>query len=562
MCGIFGFVGKMNTLEILNRLESLEYRGYDSCGVAYISNDSISISKSVGNVSSLRFNVDVCNCQMAIGHTRWATHGKVSVLNAHPHTTSNNRFIITHNGMIDNYKEIINDYNIKLSSNTDSEVIAHLLDNLTANNETLEAVDRLRYILKGSYAIVFIDMQNKNRLYFLKKASPLLIAKTDHNVMIASDQLAFDYKANVTILNENDYGFIELNEINILPKDSNRISFVKENSISQIKKSDHFLYDEIIHQKNMVLNISKAYENIDISSFENLIVNCDEIVFVGAGSSCFACAILASLFEKKLNKRSLFIVASEFSSFNMFNNSVYILLSQSGETADLCNALNIIKQNNLPIISLCNNNYSTLAYNSDYVFPLLAGAEISVASTKAFTAMLYVGRILLDKNECFISSKLSYEINCILNMSERIYDLAKRVISKKCIFYIGKGIDYFICQEAALKIREISYLNSYAFQSGELKHGSIALVDTNTIAIAISTNDSELDNIKNNLEEINSRGGEVVLISNSDENASYYLPYDRISIVVFVQLLAYYSALLLNRNIDQPRNLAKSVTVL
>jgi len=562
MCGIFGFLGKMNTLEILNKLECLEYRGYDSCGIAYVENDELFIDKEVGNVSNLKKNIENKECMLAICHTRWATHGSVSLLNAHPHTSMNKRFVICHNGMIDNYKEIKNEYNINTISDTDSEVIVHLLDYLSKSYDTLSSISIIRKIIKGSYAIVIIDRNELNRLYFLKNKSPMLIAKDSNNIMISSDQIAFDYNMEVIVLCDNDYGYIENKELYVFPNDINRNSFVKNNTTKQIERDKHYLYEEILYQKDMVIKIGDYYKEIDLFIFNRFLNECDEIVFVGAGSSFYACAILANYYEVKLKKRCLFVVASELANFNILKNSLFILLSQSVETADLCNALDIIKNSNSRVVTLCNNVYSTLAFNSDYVFPLLAQEEISVASTKAFTAMIYVGRILIDNTFCNNKLILSKGIAEVIKIKDRIYELAKKIVSKKCIFYIGKGMDYHICQEAALKIREVSYLHSYAFLAGELKHGSIALVDEDAIAIAISTDKKDFVSINNSIEEIKSRKAEVFLLSTIDSNADFYFPYDMISAIIFVQLLAYYSALLLNRSIDQPRNLAKSVTVL
>ncbi|MBQ3253052.1 MAG: glutamine--fructose-6-phosphate transaminase (isomerizing) [Acholeplasmatales bacterium] len=565
MCGIYGIVGSTNTNEFLTQLEGLEYRGYDSCGIAYLKNNDIILKKSIGNVNSLKGKIEDSNTALAIGHTRWATHGIVNEVNAHPHTTLKNRFYVVHNGMIDNYNELIKKYNINCISNTDTEIIPHLLDIFIKENNILESIKIIRNLIKGSYAIVILDSKETNRLYYLKNKSPLLLAINHNNVFLSSDQIAFLHDTNVTILNDLDYGYIEANSYQIYNEVDNERwnTFYKNDKTLVSKQNNHYMLDEILYQGNMIKEISNNYSFIDTNVFNSILKEKEELVFVGAGSAYYAAYYLSMLYEKTLNKRCHAIIASELLSFNIINkNIVFIFLSQSGETADLCIALNYLKKHNYTIISLCNNVNSTIGYNSNYIYPLFAKKEISVASTKAFTAMLYVGKLLLDNNILVKSKELIEDINAVFQMKNIIYELSEELIKYDCIFYIGKDKDYPLALEGALKLREVSYIHSFAFPSGELKHGSIALIDNNSMAIGIVTDNKHYSFVKNNLQEIKSRGGKTILLSNCNLDADYYLNGDEICICIFLQMLAYYSALLLNRNIDQPRNLAKSVTVL
>lgn len=566
MCGIYGIVGKTNTLEVLQSLERLEYRGYDSCGLAYIYNDKSFLYKTIGNTSKLKENIEFRETFCAIGHTRWATHGSVTPINAHPHTSMNNRFFVVHNGVIDNYKDFIEKYKFNFSSQTDSEVIVHLLDMYTKKMTTLEAIKKILVELSGSFAVVILDKNEKNKLYFMKNKSPLLIALDSKKIVLASDQCVFDNKMNVTILNDNNYGYIynESYQIYSLNKNERWNTFYKENS-SKIKKiNDYYMLDEMYYEPLMIEDISNQYKNIENVDFLNLLHEAKEICFVGAGSSYYASCILKEYYENYFQKRCFSIVASELKYFRLLNKDiVFIFLSQSGETADLCEGLTYLKQNKYKIVSFCNNVNSSLGYNSDIIFPLFAKNEISVASTKALTAMIYVGRLLLDKESfCNRANILALELKSVFARWEEIQKISNRIANSNTIFYLGKSIDYYIALEGALKLREISYLSAFAFQSGELKHGSIALIDKKSVCIGILT-DSTLKNfIKSNLEEVKSRGAETFLISNCDKEADFYIEGDILSIILCFQIIAYQTAVILNKNIDQPRNLAKSVTVL
>ena len=565
MCGIYGVVGSTDINEVLTKLQRLEYRGYDSCGIAYMNDNICYLAKSVGNTALLRKEVINSKVQMAIGHTRWATHGLVNKTNAHPHVSSKNRFYVVHNGVIDNYLYLKNKYGFTMASTTDSEIVVHLLDYYINRFTIIEALKLIMIELEGSFAIVIMDNEDKNNLFFLKNKSPLLLGVSNNKVSLASDQLAFDNNANIIILNDNNYGLITNNSYQIFSLGNNERwnSYYKNDDIRDLCINDSYMLNEILYQPRMILNIANNYKKIDTLSFIDLLNGYDEIIFVGAGSSYYASRILRDFYESKLNKRCYSVIASELKNFNIINkNVIFIFLSQSGETADLCDCLYYLKDKGYKIVSLCNNINSQLGFNSDLVFPLFANAEIAVASTKALLAMIYVGKLLIDSSYLDNSSLISNQIQNVINKWDLIHNYSKDVSKAKAVFYLGKSNDYNISLEGALKLREISYIHSFAFQSGELKHGSIALIDNEVMCIGVLSNPSLCSYIKNNLEEVRSRGAKTILISNCDSNSDIFIDGDELNIVVCLQIIAYQTAKLLNRNIDQPRNLAKSVTVL
>ncbi len=563
MCGIYGIVGESSTQKMIRKLKSLEYRGYDSCGIAYWQNQEVFVKKAVGNTGCLENKVKDEPIFLGIGHTRWATHGAVTETNAHPHTSSAQRFFIVHNGVIENYRKLKEAYGISCLSETDSEVVVHLLDHLIRNHSMLDAMKQLTALLKGNYAIVILDKEFPTRLYFMKNKSPLLIGDSENGLEISSDQNSFGKNTWVTLLNDLDYGYIEKRQIFYFSSGKKREQFFKTQENIVLKKNNHFMLDEILYQKQMMTQIAERYRKLSVTEIEKLFADCEEIVFVGAGSSYYAGRYLKAVYENKLRKRCFAITASEIESFLILNpKTVFLFLSQSGETADLLKAMDYLKQRKHPVIALCNNVHSSVCYQSDYIFPLCAGPEIAVASTKAFMAMLYVGEILVDKT-VQISRAPIYEkaIQNALNQEETIRQIAKEISRYKKVFFLAKEENYFIALEGALKLREVSYLPAFAFYSGELKHGSIALIDEETYCLGLLTRKDDERYIQSNLEEIRSRRGKTLLVSTCSDQADILLSDSVYGLIVFLQLLAYHTALVLHRNIDQPRNLAKSVTV-
>lgn len=564
MCGIYGILGSVRTEEIIEKLKKLEYRGYDSCGIAYIYKNRAIINKVVGASKNLVGVVDSRIVDNAIGHTRWATHGRVTPLNAHPHSTYNKRYILVHNGVIENYQELIHQFALSMATETDTEVLVHLLDIFSTKLSTLDCIKKVMSLIEGNYAVVFIDKKNPKRLYFMKNKSPLLIAKTDKLIEISSDQNAFESYSNVTILNDFDYGYLEKDDIHIISQMNVMHDTFFRTPDQQVEKvSDYYMYDEIKYQGTMIKRIVSQYPQIQTKDFFSRLCEAEEIVFIGAGSSYYAACYLAPLYEKRLKKRCFCLIASEVENFMFLSDkTVCIFLSQSGETADLIKAMNDVKQRKYFVIAMCNHLHSTLCYQSDMVFPLLAGPEIAVASTKAFTAMLVVGELLINKEEKLKSfERIGDDFDRIISNLLPIKDLAKNISGFEKVFFLARGQCHPLALEAALKLREISYKSSFAFYSGELKHGSIALIDDKTIIIGFLSRFEDERFIISNLEETKSRGGTTILVSTYFEKSDFLLPQGELSMVFFLQFLAFYTALELKQNIDQPRNLAKSVTV-
>lgn len=389
----------------------------------------------------------------------------------------------------------------------------------------------------------------------MKKDSPLLLGVGNDHIIISSDQIAFEQNMNVTILNDYNYGIItDLNyQIFSIKKNEKWNTFFKSNESKTQKKTKYYMLDEILEQPKTIETIAREYKSISIDMISKELDKAEEIVFLGAGSSFYAASILAIFYEKKLSKRCFSIVASEIDNFNILNKStVFIFLSQSGETADLCYCLKLIKSKGFKIISLCNIVNSTLGYNSDIVYPLLANEEISVAYTKVFTAMIYTGQILLEKEKyLLLAPKITLDINNCLSKFKKLNSLVSSICLANNVFFIGKGIDYILALEASLKLKEVAYVNSYGFQSGELKHGSIALIDSRSVCISIISNEEEYSNVNNNLEEVKSRG--AVTFEIYEDNIYKIIPK--------LQMIAFLTAKKLSRNVEQPKNLAKSVTV-
>lgn len=563
MCGIYGYIGNTTINNFVDKLSLLEYRGYDSCGIAYNYNNHIILIRTKGNTNNLKRIINNNTIQIGIGHTRWATHGKISPINAHPHTSRNNRFYCVHNGVIENYQELKDKYNIQTISESDSAIIPVILDFLI---NKYSIIDSLKILIKefvGTYAIAIIDRYNPEALYFIKNKSPLLISKSDNNISISSDQISFNDGEKIIVLNDLDYGSISKKEIiiNNYLSDNERVTFIKNESQLCKRNEAYYMLDEIYFEKKLPSIISEKYKRIHLDEYKMTITTSKELVFIGSGSSYYAASILAYEYEKKLNKRCFSLIASEVKNFNISNNSMFITLSQSGETMDLCDAIDYLKSKNQRIISICNIVHSTIGFKSDCVYPLSVGREISVASTKAFMAMLYVGRGLLDNSYFDNSIYISHSIKNALLLEPKIIDISKRISSSNFIFYVGSGIDYLYSLEASLKLREISYLHSLSIQTGELKHGSLALVDFNTYCIGILSSLDSKARLESSLSEVSSRGGKTIIISNVYNKADLFYEGDSLGLIVIIQLIAFHTARLLNRTIDQPRNLAKSVTV-
>lgn len=599
MCGIVGFIGEQDAKEILLKgLEKLEYRGYDSAGIAVQAENGVVVYKEKGRIAKLREIVDESvAASVGIGHTRWATHGVPSKVNAHPHQSTSKRFTLVHNGVIENYELVKKEYlqDVTFVSETDTEVIVQLMEQQVSTGLSVEEAFRNTLsLLHGSYAIGLLDAENPNMIYVAKNKSPLLVGVGDNFNVVASDAMA--------MLQVTDQ-FIELmdKEIVIVTKESitiknlqgekiERAPYTAELDASDIEKGTypHFMLKEIDEQPLVIRNIIQKYqdENGEIEldqDIRNAILDSDRIYIIACGTSYHA-GLVGKQFIEKFAKMPVEVhVASEFS-YNMpllTERPFFIYISQSGETADSRAVLVQTNEMGHKALTITNVPGSTLSREADYTLPLYAGPEIAVASTKAYTAQLAVLSILAAdiakaKGEV-LDFDLTYELGLIANAMVELCDqkeemdaLAKQFLAttRNC-FFIGRSVDFFVGLEGALKLKEISYIQAEGFAGGELKHGTIALIENGTPVIALATQEHVNLGIRGNVKEVVARGANPCIISMKGlemEGDSFVLPavHEALAPLVAViplQLISYYAALHRECDVDKPRNLAKSVTV-
>ena len=588
MCGIVGYAGKTNVIKnIMTGLKSLEYRGYDSSGIAYLDkNNNIKIYKKVGQIKNLDQILNYEDeASLGISHTRWATHGGVTDTNAHPHNQG--KITLVHNGIIENYEELKKElekegYNFK--SSTDSEVAAALIDKLyKENKDMLKTLVILKDKLKGSYAFNIINSDIPNKIYGIRKDVPLIVGVSDHGNMFASDIPAILHVTNkYIVLNNNE--IVELEQDNIKYYNSEGKEITKEvkeyaGTIDSISKNgyDHFMLKEINEESEVVKNILNLYtKNNKIKDIYN-IKKYKNIDIVACGSASFAGQIGKYYIEKYANIKTEVYYASEYRYQKNFftKDTLVILISQSGETADTLAALKLAKENGINTLAIVNRRDSSIAREADSVIYTEAGIEVAVATTKAYLAQVLILLLLAfkDNNK---ETKLLEDLKLLHNLITKYineYDysnIANILKDKEHIFYLGRGIDYYLSMEGSLKLKEISYIHSEAFQAGELKHGSISLIDKDFGVVSVVTDKTISDKTISNLKEVSARGAKIITITNIKDNnfADYTIlveDYDEILnpllVIVPMQMLAYNVAKLRDCDIDKPRNLAKSVTV-
>jgi glutamine-fructose-6-phosphate transaminase (isomerizing) len=588
MCGIVGYAGKTNVIKnIMTGLKSLEYRGYDSSGIAYLDkNNNIKIYKKVGQIKNLDQILNYEDeASLGISHTRWATHGGVTDTNAHPHNQG--KITLVHNGIIENYEELKRQlekegYNFK--SSTDSEVAAALIDKLyKENKDMLKTLVILKDKLKGSYAFNIINSDIPNKIYGIRKDVPLIVGVSDHGNMFASDIPAILHVTNkYIVLNNNE--IVELEQDNVKYYNSEGKEITKEvkeyaGTIDSISKNgyEHFMLKEINEESEVVKNILNLYtKNNKIKDIYN-IKKYKNIDIVACGSASFAGQIGKYYIEKYANIKTDVYYASEYRYQKNFftKDTLVILISQSGETADTLAALKLAKENGINTLAIVNRRDSSIAREADSVIYTEAGIEVAVATTKAYLAQVLILLLLAfkDNNK---ETKLLEDLKLLPNLITKYineYDysnIANILKDKEHIFYLGRGIDYYLSMEGSLKLKEISYIHSEAFQAGELKHGSISLIDKDFGVVSVVTDKTISDKTISNLKEVSARGAKIITITNIKDNnfADYTIlveDYDEILnpllVIVPMQMLAYNVAKLRDCDIDKPRNLAKSVTV-
>lgn len=604
MCGIIGYTGDNYAQNILlEGLSQLEYRGYDSAGIALLTKDNqISVSKCIGKVESL---IHLCennelNSTCGIGHTRWATHGGVTTTNAHPHVSG--RVSLIHNGIIENYYELIHKYNLseKLISETDTEVVAALLDTLYSG-DPISAIKKMVGELKGSFAFCIMFADKPDFIYSIRNVSPLVATSCDSGSYIASDLTALiPYSKQYFIIPEYHIITLSKSEITVQDLDGNLIKpemLTVNWDIEGAKKNGypHFMLKEIYEQPVAIHNtIAPRIKNL-LPDFtednipDDLFLGCNKISIIACGTAMHAGMVARTMIEPLLKIPVTVSIASEFRYEEPLidENTLVITISQSGETIDTLEALRLAKKCKGRTLSIVNVKGSSISRESDYVLYTHAGPEIAVASTKAYTvqlaALYLVGckMALVNKkyseNEAnqFIRNlnQVTQNIKQMLENTELIQSVAKRLVDSQDAFFIGRGLDYTLSLEGALKLKEISYIHAEAYAAGELKHGTIALISEDVPVFALATQQKVYSKVISNIREVKARGAYVVLLS-CDENildssiCNLHIPLPKaddlftvFESAVVLQLIAYYTSDAKGLDVDKPRNLAKSVTV-
>jgi len=610
MCGVVGYIGKNDAVPVLiNGLSKLEYRGYDSAGVAVYDPEQVKINicKTKGRIQNLqdKLYMSPLKGKAGIGHTRWATHGVPSDRNAHPHFSDDSKIAVVHNGIIENYmslKEELEENGYKFASETDTETVAHLIDYYYKSGmDILDAVFKVLERIEGSYALGILCTDFPDRIIATRKDSPLVVGLGEGENFIASDMPAIlNYTRNVYLIDDNQVVVLTADSVKILDLDKNEVKkdiFKVDWDIEAAEKSgyDHFMLKEIHEQPKVVrdnLNSRLKDGGIQLDGIKlgkKELRDINRIYIVACGTAYYAGLVGKYLIERVVRIPVNSEVASEFRYKDPLidDKTLMIVVSQSGETADTIAAMRLAKEKGARTLGIVNAVGSSIARESDDVLYTLAGPEIAVASTKAFTAQvvsmylitchiaLELGKMSQDE---FIKIKDCMEelpslVNSILTKEPALKRFMHKYIGSKNVFYIGRGLDYIVSQEGSLKLKEIAYLHSEPYAAGELKHGPIALIEESTLVIGIVTQEELFDKTVSNIRECKARGAKVLAIA-MDGNTEiskyaddvFYIPRTHWMLTPLLanipqQLFAYYMALGLGNDVDKPRNLAKSVTV-
>lgn len=611
MCGIVGYIGNQKATPILlNGLSALEYRGYDSAGIAVLEKNNICILKDKGRVKNL-YNIDGINelsANIGIAHTRWATHGKPSKENAHPHSDNSNTFAVVHNGIIENFavlKEFLINKGYTFYSETDTEIIPNLIhyyyyNNIEDDDKFLRAVKSACDDLKGSYSIEVLSKLHPDKLIVIRKDSPLVIGTSESENFVASDIPAvLSYTRKFYLLNDNEYAVIYKDKVefydNSLSKINKGIKTIDWDANAAEKDGfDDYMLKEIFEQPNSIREtIGSRFKLGENCSFDDLTLSKDylnslnKIYIIGCGTAMYAGLVGKDIIEKLCKIPVEVEIASEFRYRDPIidNKTLCIYISQSGETADTIAALKLAKSKGAKTLSISNVIGSSITREADYTIYTHAGPEIAVASTKAYTSQVVLIAILAIHFAEILESAdkeviehlksdildLPAKITALLNNTEEIQEFAKKIYTQKDIFFLGRGVDYHVALEGSLKLKEISYIHSEAYAVGELKHGPIALIENGITVVGIMTIPNLVEKCVSNMQEVISRGANTLIITNQNlpnSNFNYVINIPEtnplispILSVIPMQLLAYYISKNKGLDVDKPRNLAKSVTV-
>lgn len=582
MCGIVGYIGFREPKDVLiEGLKTLEYRGYDSAGIALKNDTSVQIIKEVGRIASLEEKVNkgkLINSHIGIAHTRWATHGGVTEVNAHPHTIG--RVTLVHNGIIENameLKEKLSSEGVTFNTETDTEVLTALID-YYYDNDPVAAIEKAIKDVRGSYALAIV-FKDQDKLFAVRKDLPLIVGYGKDEYFVASDISAIiNYTNRYSLLDENEIVVLDFDGIKIV-KDGKEIKkeiLVTELTAESKEKCgyEHYMLKEIMEEPIVLEKTLKPFiENFD-SVFD--ISDYEEIHIVACGSAMYAGMIGKSLIEENANIRVLCEVASEYRYKKVLydRKTLVIVISQSGETADTIAAMRKAKENGALTLAIVNVKGSTIARESDRQIFIEAGPEIAVATTKAYILQVAIMALLAcraagKKDIVNELKKLPRLLKEVIDRRDIYLEIAKKISNREDIFFIGRKIDYAISLEGSLKLKEVSYIHSEAYQAGELKHGTISLIDKGTPVFAIVTEDDIKEKTISNICEVKARGAMIIVVSNEDGfECDYLIKVPRVSeflqpilVVPCLQLIAYEVAKIRGCDIDKPKNLAKSVTV-
>jgi glucosamine--fructose-6-phosphate aminotransferase (isomerizing) len=609
MCGIVGYIGDQNCVPILiNGLKRLEYRGYDSAGIGIIVNGESGLVKNKGKVSILEDKVSQMNLEapLGIGHTRWATHGVPNEVNAHPHTNGNKSLFLIHNGIIENYRTIKNELikqGYEFSSDTDTEVLVHLIDSfINKGNDLCKAVQLALNEVIGTYGIAVIYKDEPDKVVVARKGSPLVVGLGENENFIASDVSALlAHTKQIVYLDDGELAVVSRDGYTVktiadkeIEKEVHEISMTLE----EIDKGGypHFMLKEIMEQPDSVFNSMRGRLLLDegdaklggLADVTDRLINSERIIISACGTSWHAGLVAEYMLENIARIPTEVEYASEFRYRNpvISSNDTVIVISQSGETADTLAALREAKYRGALVLGVCNVVGSTIARESEAGVYIHAGPEIGVASTKAFTSQLVVMALItllvarrkgltVDEGKIIVNALrgLPEQISHILNLNDSIEQLANEFKDANNFLYLGRGYNFPVALEGALKLKEISYIHAEGYPAAEMKHGPIALIDENLPVVFIATKESTYEKVVSNIEEVRARGGRLIAIAseNDDEidglvNHTIKIP-DTVEMLrpiltsIPLQLLAYHIAVKKELNVDQPRNLAKSVTV-
>ncbi len=599
MCGIVGYIGENDAKEILLKgLEKLEYRGYDSAGIAVLNEDGVMVFKEKGRIADLREAVDGdVSASLGIGHTRWATHGVPNQENAHPHQSTTKRFTLVHNGVIENYHLLKKAYlaDVPMASDTDTEVIVQLIERFSKDGlSTVDALRKTLHLIHGSYAIALIDNEDENTIYVAKNKSPLLVGVGEGFNVVASDAMAMlQVTEHYVELHDQEIVIVRQESVEIQTLDGKKVErapYKAELDMSDIEKGTypHYMLKEIDEQPTVLRKIIQAYQNkqdeltID-SAILDALKDADRLYIIAAGTSYHAGLIGKEYFEKIAGIPVEVHISSEFG-YNMpllSEKPLFMFITQSGETADSRQVLVKIKEKGYPTLTVTNVPGSTLSREADHTLLLHAGPEIAVASTKAYVAQVAVLMVTASVFAKSQGKELDFDVvqelgivanavQAIVDTKEELEEIATEYLSTtRNAFFIGRNVDYYISLEGALKLKEISYIQAEGFAGGELKHGTIALIEDGTPVIALATQQAVSLNVRGNVKEVVARGANPCIIAMEgfeEEDDRYVLPkvhelFAPLVAVIPLQLISYYAALHRDCDVDKPRNLAKSVTV-